>query len=525
MYLASIERPDDPPVDLTPSPGSRAWIHRVIRSEPDHIVVAWNNRDRSIFDLYRVNLSTHEHTLIAENPGDVTAWLTDWDGRPRARIRQVGPDDRRLEVFRDDGWVVLQRFDLEEFNVQMIGVTPDDRGLWLLSSRGRDRLSLVRVDVETGAESLVHDDPRLDLEWAIMGGRTRVPLAVVTYPGRQATHFFDPSLQTDLQLLRRDTPTGFHILSFDDDERLVTVQVFDEKGSEYHLVDRRTKEKRFLGRSQMVRFADALATTEPIELTARDGVRLHGYLTRPPGYGAPGPTVLLVHGGHWARDYWGYSSVVQILANRGYAVLQVNYRGSTGYGRAFRELAVGEYAGKMHDDLIDAVRWAVTGGIADPARVAIYGGSYGGYASLVGMTFTPDVFACGVDIVGISNLLTFYEKVPPYWKLTVMPLLHKYVGDPNRPEDRRRLEAKSPLFKVDQVQRPLLIIHGAQDTRVNVRESEQMVAALRQAGKDVRYVVFPDEGHRRDYGNWRNALRHYSEVENFLARCLGGRVK
>lgn len=525
VYLASIERPDDPPVDLTPSPGSLAWIHRVIRSEPDHIVVAWNNRDRSIFDLYRVNLSTHEHRLIAENPGDVTAWLTDWDGRPRARIRQVGPDDRRLEVFRDDGWVMLQRFDLEEFNVQMLGVTPDDRGLWLLSSRGRDRLSLVRVDVETGAESLVHDDPRLDLEWAIMGERTRVPLAVVTYPGRQATHFFDPSLQTDLQLLRRDTPTGFHILSFDDDERLVTVQVFDEKGSEYHLVDRRTKEKRFLGRSQMVRFADALATTEPIELTARDGVRLHGYLTRPPGYGAPGPTVLLVHGGHWARDYWGYSSVVQILANRGYAVLQVNYRGSTGYGRAFRELAVGEYAGKMHDDLIDAVRWAVTGGIADPARVAIYGGSYGGYASLVGMTFTPDVFACGVDIVGISNLLTFYEKVPPYWKLTVMPLLHKYVGDPNRPEDRRRLEAKSPLFKVDQVQRPLLIIHGAQDTRVNVRESEQMVAALRQAGKDVRYVVFPDEGHRRDYGNWRNALRHYSEVENFLARCLGGRVK
>ena len=263
--------------------------------------------------------------------------------------------------------------------------------------------------------------------------------------------------------------------------------------------------------------------TEPIALTARDGLRLHGYLTRPPGYVAPGPMVLLVHGGHWARDYWGYSSVVQFLANRGYAVLQVNYRGSTGYGRAFRELAVGEYAGKMHDDLIDAVRWAVRAGVADPGRVAIYGGSYGGYASLVGMTFTPTEFACGVAIVGISNLVTFYETVPPYWRLGVMPLLHKYVGDPARPEDRRRLEAKSPLFKAHQVEHPLLIIHGAMDTRVNVRESEQMVAALKQAGKDVRYVVFPDEGHRRDYGNWRNALRHYAEVEEFLAGCLGGR--
>ncbi|MBI4590544.1 MAG: S9 family peptidase [Candidatus Rokubacteria bacterium] len=523
VYLTSIERPDAPPVDLTPVAGSRAWIHRVIRSDPSQVIVAWNGRDRAVFDLYRVNLDTRERTLIAENSGDVIEWLTDWEGRPRARIRHVGPDERRLEVLRDGGWVMLQRFDLEEFNVQMLGLTPDDRGLWLLSSRGRDRLSLVRVDIATGTESLVYEDPKLDLEWAIMSERTRAPLAVVTYPGRQAIHVFDPSLETDLQLLRRDSPTGFHILSFDADERYVTVEVFTEKGYENYLVDRRTKEKRFLGRSQMVRFADALATTEPIAVTARDGVRLHGYLTRPPGYVAPGPMVLVVHGGHWARDYWGFSSVVQVLANRGYAVLQVNYRGSTGYGRAFRELAIGEYAGKMHDDLIDAVRWAVAGGIADAARVAIYGGSYGGYASLVGMTFTPEVFACGVAIVGISNLLSFYEAVPPYWQATYVPLFHRYVGDPSRPEDRRRLEEKSPLFKAHQVQRPLLIIHGARDSRVNVRESEQMVAALRQAGKDVRYVVFPDEGHRRTYGNWRNALRHYGEVEDFLARCLGGR--
>jgi len=523
VYLASIDRPDDPPADLTPSPGSLAWIARVIRSDPDHIIVVWNKRDRAVFDLYEVNLNTREHTLIAENPGDVTDWLTDQKGHPRARIRHVGPSERRLEVLRDGRWVELQRFDLEEFNVRMLGITPDDRALLLLSSRGRDRLSLVRVDIATRAESSVYEDPELDLDQAIVSERTQEPLAAITYPGRQVIHFLDRTLEADLGLLRQETPTGLRILSFDDGERLVTVEVFTEKGRESYLVDRRTKEKRLLGRSQMVQFADSLAPTEPIALSVRDGLRLHGYLTRPPGFGAPGPVVLLVHGGHWFRDYWGYSSVVQFLANRGYAVLQVNYRGSTGYGRAFRELAVGEYAGKMHDDLIDAVRWAVASGIADPARVAIYGGSYGGYAALVGMTFTPDVFACAVDIVGISNLVSFYETVPPYWKVGVMPLFHKYVGDPSRPEDRRRMEAKSPLFRVDQVKRPLLVIHGAKDTRVNVRESEQMVAALREAGKDVRYVVFPDEGHRRDYGNWRNALRHYSEVENFLAGCLGGR--
>jgi dipeptidyl aminopeptidase/acylaminoacyl peptidase len=522
VYLASVERPGDPPADLSPVPGSRAWIARVIRSDPTHVVIAWNKRDRSVFDLYRVNLGTREHTLIAENPGDVTQWLTDWEGLPRARIRHVGPDEHRLEALREGGWVVLQRLGLEEFNLQMLGVTPDDRALWLLSSRGRDRLSLVRVDIATGAESLVYEDQAVDLEWVNLSERTREPLTVSTDPGRQALRVFDPALDADLALLRRDTPTGLRILSFDDSERFVTIEVFTEKGYESYLVDRRTKEHRLLGRSQLLQFADALATTEPIALSARDGLHLHGYLTRPPGLAAPGPMVLLVHGGHWWRDYWRHDPVVQFLANRGYAVLQVNYRGSTGYGRAFRELAVGEYAGKMHDDLIDAVRWAVAGGVADPERVAIYGASYGGYAALVGMTFTPDVFACGVDVVGTSNLVSLYETVPPYWKLTNMSLFYKYVGDPSRPEDRRRMEAKSPLFKADRVKRPLLIIHGARDVRVNVRESEQMVAALRQAGKDVRYVVFSDEGHLR-YGNWRNALRHYSEVEGFLAGCLGGR--
>jgi dipeptidyl aminopeptidase/acylaminoacyl peptidase len=524
VYVASSDRPDARPLDLTPVRGTRAWIHRIPRQDPAHVIIAWNRRDRSHFDLYRVNLDTAVATLIAENPGDVIDWMTDLEGRPLARIRHVAPDARTLEVRRHGRWESVQQFDLEEFNVRMLGATPDARALWLLSSRARDRAALVQLEVATGRESLVREDAALDIEWVSMSDRTGAPVAVFTYPGRQAIHFVEEALGRDLEGLRGAAPTGLYLVSADDEERRVTLELFTEKGPEHWLVDRRTGERRRLARHQMLAFADALSTTEPIELTARDGVRLRGYLTRPPGFRAPGPMVLHVHGGHWARDYWRYDRVVQFLANRGYAVLQVNYRGSTGYGRTFRELAVNQYAGTMHDDLVDAVRWAGREGIADPARVAIYGGSYGGYASLVGMTFTPEVFACGVATVPISNLVTFYETVPPYWKLAVMPLFHKYVGDPTRPEERVRLEAKSPLFKADRVQRPLLIIHGARDVRVNVRESEQMVAALRRAGKDVRFVVFPDEGHTREYGNWRNALRHYVEVEDFLAGCLGGRT-
>ena len=523
VYLASIDAPWERPIDLTPWDGATSWVHRVPRTDTGHAVIMSNRRDRTVFDLWRVNLVAREATLIAENPGDVMGWLTDWDGAPRARLRHGGSRERYLEVADAGGWRRLQTFDLEEFDASMLGLTADGRGLWLLSSRGRDRRSLVRVDLVTGAETLAYQHPRVDVDRVILDERVRAPVAAFATPDYPAAHFLDPQLAAALATLPRPPHSGLRLHSLDDGGERVTVEVFTERGVEYFLVER-GRDPVLLARSASMMFADALGTTEPIVFDARDGVRLHGYLTRPPGFRAPGPMVLHVHGGHWARDYWDYDRVVQLLANRGYAVLQVNYRGSTGYGRRFRELAVGEYAGKMHDDLIDGVRWAVARGLADPARVAIYGGSYGGYSALVGMTFTPTVFACGVSVVGMSNLTTLFENVPPHWKLGYVPLFLKYVGDPRRPEDRARLEAKSPLFRAQDAQRPILIIHGARDERVKLRESEQMVEALRRAGKDVRFVVFPDEGHRRDYGNWRNALRHYREVELFLGECLGGRV-
>lgn len=521
VYRVSAVAPDDAPVDLTPVPGSRAWIVRARLTDPEQVVVAWNRRERSAFDLYRLNVVSGALAPIAENPGDVMDWMVDGEGAPRARIRHAGPLERRFEVMRDGRWVELQRLDLEEFDLGMLGITPDDRGLWLLSTHGRDRRALVRVDLATGVETVVHEDGVLDVGWVTMNPDARLPLAAFTDPGLPALHFFDRELEADVRPLRAGGRSALRFLSSTDDERLMTVQVSTEKGYETFLVDRRKKEVRLLAGSHLARFADAMGTTEPIAFTARDGLRLHGYLTRPPGFTAPGPMVLHVHGGHWGRDYWSYNTVVQFLANRGYAVLQVNYRGSTGYGRAFRELAVGQYAGAMHDDLVDAVRWAVNEGVAAPGRVAIYGGSYGGYAALVGMTFTPDVFACGVDVVGISNWLTFFDTVPPYWRLGVLPLYDKCVGNPGRPEDRRRLEAISPIFRVDRVKGPILIIHGAKDPRVGVGQSIEMAKALERAGKRVRLVTFADEGHSREYGNWRNAVRHYEEVERFLAQCLG----
>jgi dipeptidyl aminopeptidase/acylaminoacyl peptidase len=522
VYLADTEAPAAPPVDLTPWPDSRSWIHRVIRSDPSHVIVESNRRDRTIFDLYRVSLATGQATLIAENPGDVTQWMTDWEGAPRARLKQLGTS-QQLEVLRAGTWRAFRTLDGEEFLVELLGVTPDDRGLWLLSGHGRDRRELLRVDLETGTESIVYRHPRVDVEWARVSERTREPLVVSTNPDYPTSTVFDAEVAAVLERLKRQGPANLWILSLDDAERRMTVQVNTDKGYESYLVERGGGEPVLLGRSSSMAFADALASVEPVAFKSRDGLPLHGYLTRPAGFAAPGPLVLVVHGGHWWRDYWLYDPVIQFLANRGYAVFQVNYRGSTGYGRRFMEAAIGEYAGKMHDDLVDAVRWAVKRGIADPKRVGIYGVSYGGYAALVGMTFTPEVFACGVSVVGMSNLVTLFETIPPYWKLTYVPRFLKYIGDPYTDEGRRALEARSPLFKVDRVRGSILLIHGAQDSRVNARESEQMATALLQAGKDARLVLLQDEGHRSAFGNWRNAVRMYGEVELFLARCLGGR--
>ncbi len=310
---------------------------------------------------------------------------------------------------------------------------------------------------------------------------------------------------------RRDLSDGHWIVSFESD-----------LGSTHHFVyDRATKSANFLFSEQPQLDRARLAAMQPIKIPARDGLEIHGYLTLPAGSdGKNLPTVLYVHGGPWLRDRWGFHNTIQWLANRGYAVLQVNYRGSSGYGRKFLHASYKEWGGKMHDDLIDGVNWLVQHGVADPRRVGIMGGSYGGYAALVGLTLTPDVFAAAVSSVGISDLIFHYNNYPPYWSLG-KPIFRVRVGDPDKEADL--LKSRSPLFHVDKAKAPVLIAHGTNDARVVAAQSEQMVTALRQANKPVEYYVFPDEGHRQ----WRpeNKFHYYSRVEEFLAKHLGGRFE
>ncbi|PYM30178.1 MAG: S9 family peptidase [Candidatus Rokuibacteriota bacterium] len=522
VFVADTERPRERPRDLTPFAGQRAFVQQVIRSDAEHIVVGVNRPRTALADLHRIALTTGERTRIVDNTGDVLTWMTDDDGVVRARIRREAPGARVLERVRPDSarWESLFTLDGEEY-ARAVGFTTDRAGLWLLTNQGRDRYALVRLDLATGITAVAHEHAVVDVETAGVSTLTGQPLFAIAHPDYPESRVFDATLSSDLAPLGEPGPAEVRILSFDDAERLATVRVSRDRGREHHLLDRRTGTRTLLSRSAMAPYADRLARVEPISLTSRDGLTLRGYLTRPPGARARVPMVLLVHGGPWTRDYWGYNGTVQFLASRGWAVLQLNYRASTGYGRAFVEAGVRQHAGAIHADLLDGVRWAVEQGIADPARVAIMGASYGGYATLVGLTFTPEVFACGVDLFGMSNLVTQLEGRPSYWTWSFFePYYRKYYGDVSRPEDRQRLEAQSPLFRAADVRRPVLVIHGANDPNVKQRESNQMVAALRAAGKDVQYLVLADEGHGA-FGDPASALRMYRAIEQFLGACLG----
>jgi dipeptidyl aminopeptidase/acylaminoacyl peptidase len=520
LYLVNTARPHARPVDLTPLANAKARLHRVIHTDPEHILIEHNQRDATVFDLYRLAPATGALERVAQNPGDVVRWVSDRHGQLRARVRKTPADRWLLDVQTASGWRPLLEWSFDE-QVELLAFAPDDRGAWTLSNRGRDRVGLVRLDLETGAEQLVYQDPSgVDLASVLVSDVSQQPVLALAMPGYPTVHYFDAAAERELGALPRPSRSGLRVVSASYDERVVVVSVYTDNTVAHRLLDRDRGSHELLGEHPLARHADALLAMEPVSFPSRDGLGLHGYLTRPAGVNGRLPTVLKVHGGPWARDQWGLDGTVQFLANRGYAVLQVNYRGSTGYGKAFMQAAIGEFAGKMHTDLLDAVQWAVDRGITDPNRICIYGGSYGGYATLVGMTFTPEVFACGVDVVGPSNLVTLTQSVPQYWK-PWMPFWYRYVGDPNDPKDQAEMERRSPLFKVDEVKRPLLIVQGANDPRVTQRESDQMVAALRAAGKDVEYMLFPDEGHGIQH--WKNRLRFHRRLEDFLAQHLGGR--
>lgn len=524
VLMVDSEAPDAVPVDLTPYPGIQATLHRVIKSDPAHILVVHNQRDKRLFDLYKINIDTRKQTLVAQNPGDAMDVATDQDGNLIALTRQSG-DRTRLEAKRPGSGTPqeLISWDSEE-TVRVLDAAPDGHSLYLLSNRGRDRVSLTRLDLANGRETLLHEEPDVDVGDARISRISHLPLFTYAMPGYPKLHVFDARLRADLDSLFSPSPRAIQVMSMDDSEQKMTLQVDYDANTKYYFFDRTSGMKTLIGAAPNSRYTALLSSPRPVTLQSRDGLPLHGYLTLPKAENARHlPMVLLVHGGPWHRDIWGnMMGIPQFLANRGYAVLQINYRGSTGYGRAFTEAGIGQLGGngKMHADLIDGVRWAVAQGIADPDKVAIMGASFGGYATLVGLTFTPDIFACGADFVGPSNLATLQEQAPEYWK----PFLHKwrkYIGDAAIPEQRQKMLEQSPVTHADAVRSPVLIVQGANDPRVKQDQSDQMVNALRKAGKQVDYLLAPGEGHGAR--NWQSRLRIMRRSEDFLSGCLGGR--
>ncbi|WP_390368448.1 S9 family peptidase [Variovorax dokdonensis] len=522
VFAVDVSRTDSAPSDLTPFAGTKSSIIRRVEGTSE-LLVATNQRDKKVFDLYRIDAASGKRELAALNPGNVPNWSVDRQGRLRTRTVFDGAE-RYLQLPQGDEWRTTMRWRLDE-GWWIVDHLPGGNSALAISNRGRDKRALVRIDLESGREEVIYDDPDVDIDSVLISPNGGVPLMAQSMPGYPKAKFFDAALAARLEALRGEGPASVNVTSMSQDGQVMTVSVGTDKGWKYFLLPGVGAAPQLLGQSNTGGFASSLSATRPITYAARDGLRIHGYLTVPEGVqGRPLPTVLLVHGGPWGRDSWTYQgtnrSMQQFLANRGYAVLQVNYRGSSGYGREHTDKAVGEFAGRMHDDLIDGVRWAVAEGVADPKRVGIYGASYGGYAALLGATVTPDVFACAVDVVGIADLATWYEETPPYWDMG-LTWWRRFIGDPADPAQRKVLDSKSPIHHVENVRGPLLIMHGVNDPRVRYSQSQRMVAALEKHGKQVEFVTFKDDGH----GNrkWTNNLAMYRHTEDFFAQCLGGR--
>ncbi len=511
--------------DLTPFENVQVQIVHHDKRHPTTILVAMNKEDERLHDVYRLDLLSKELTMVAKNPGNVASWIVDSKMSVRGAVASTekGGFDLLVRNSTDSEWRTLISWDAENaLTSAPIGFTLDGTSLYVLDSRNANAAPLIKMDISSGQSEVIAQDPQYDVGDVTIHPDT-YEVQIVSFIKERIEHqVVDESISDDVERVTQLNPGDFEIYNrtHADDVWLVGFTQ-DNRPFSYYTYNREKKEGSFLFHARPELADYELATMKPISFQSRDGFQIHGYLHVPVANDATNlPLVLNVHGGPWHRDMWGYDAEGQWLANRGYAVLQVNFRGSTGFGKEFLNAGDKEWGGKMHDDLVDAVNWVVSQGIADPSRIAIYGGSYGGYAALVGATFTPELFRCAIDIVGPSNLLTFIETIPPYWS-TYISMLHKRVGDPKT--EVEFLRSRSPLFHIENIRVPLLIAQGANDPRVKQTESEQIVAAMERKGIDHEYMLFPDEGH--GFAKPENRLRFYAAAESFLAKHLGGRIE
>ncbi len=525
IFVADTEQPETQPRDLTPGLVTRFSQHlRTLVDDPDHIITLLSDPQDPIRHLYRINIHSGAIDQIEKNPGEVLNWVTDTSGTVIGRYRKE-EDGRHFYEVRsrpDEEWRIITQFNFDEF----LGVfypPPNRRDALAISDIGRDKRAMVRLDHVTGEQTVLFEHPNVDISRLYMDLARYEPLWVSAWNGYQDATYFDLSLEADLKLFERDGPVTVSVYSADRDWRVLIVTVeSDVSGRAYYLFDRRTKSKELLAAHPMAERAADLSPSKPISFVARDGLTIHGYLIVPKGTtGKNLPMVLRVHGGPRSQDIWSYSADDQFLANRGYAVLRINYRGSRGYGKAFTRALKREAGRKMHNDLLDGIKWAVSQGIADPDKIAIYGRSFGGYATLVGMTMTPDVFAAGIDVVGLSDLVPQAAQRLEPGEETAVNYWNAYMGNAADPAEREDMAARSPINFVERISKPLLVIHGANDNRVDRSHSDRLVAAMREAGKPVEYILFDNEGHQ--IRNINNQRRMMARIQDFLARHLGGR--
>jgi dipeptidyl aminopeptidase/acylaminoacyl peptidase len=531
VYAIDTEGPGDEPFDLTPQPNVKARLHQLLPAEPGVVLVAHNRRDARLFDLYRIDLATRKETLVSRNPGDAVAPLTDATGNlrgwQRSREARRPPDERARPLAERKPTVRKRR--IETF--QVLGPSADGASVWALSNRGRDRIALVSAHPTLGWERVEFEDPHVDVTEVDMSHVQRKPFIARALPGHPRFEILDAKLRDDLAALLAEqgtTPFTLRILSTDAKEERMIVVVRSTSSRRYFLFDRARRTHTLLSEVVPASLQRALVPIEPVVLAASDGMELRGYLALPQGVAPKNlPLVLLVHGGPWQRSAWGDplssddAMLMQFLANRGYAVLEIDFRGSTGYGQRLLYAAVGEFAGRMQEDLHDAARWAIDRGIADAGRVALFGWSYGGYATMTGLTRTPQEFACGVSLNGPTDLAPLIEAFPAYWQVD-LSMWHDFVGNPKVAEDRADMTRKSPLTHAARMERPLLLIHGAKDVRVQVDQAERMVAALRAANRPVEYLRIEDMGHTA--GWWVHRMKVLRATERFLHGCMGGRA-
>lgn len=522
FHLFSITKDGKDKKDLTPFEGVKVDMIDDLENDEEHMIIGLNKRIPQVFDPYRINIRTGALEQLAENPGNISSWITDHTGQLRIAIATDGVNTSILyRKTEQDSFQTILTTNFKKTIQPMYFDFDNGETVYALSNRGRDKMAVIKMNIATGEElELIFEHPEVDVSYMSYSRQRQVPTTISYVTWKREHKFVDQQVEDLYQRLERDLGDYEVVITSTNktEDKFVIRTYSDRSLGAYYYYDKKSDVLEKITEVSAWLKEEQLAEMKPIQYQSRDGLTIHGYLTLPKGVEHKNlPIVVNPHGGPWARDTWTFNPEVQFLANRGYAVLQMNFRGSTGYGRQFWEASFKQWGLKMQDDVTDGVQWLINQGIADSSRIAIYGGSYGGYCTLAGITFTPDLYACAIDYVGVSNLFTFMETIPPYWEI-YLKMLHEMVGDPSDSADNARLKATSPVFHVNNIKAPLLIAQGAKDPRVNQDESDQMVAALQRNGIAVEYILKENEGH--GFQNQENKFEFYGRMEAFLEKHL-----